>query len=808
MLGVSEATPLFTGLEQAQEKPRTRWFSDRGCLVEDGDERHVFVSGVLVSSFEVGDGFARDVVMVGLLAGGGQHVGRLARAFGVTETTVFNVRRKHAEGGLQALIRKRPTPPRKQPKLAPQQRRTLERHFDKGKRVSEVLEYAEQKFGIKRSTVYGVWRQWKARKSAEQAKTDVGAPAAEGQLELGESSREDEPKSERAVDGDEDRGTDASTSEPSMVMELPTEPADAQQAAEQAWDIEVACDIVDAPSNVSDVETGGAWEDVSADAAVQSTVSDDAQVVVEPESPVAQNDVPLEHGTTHHVQHVGTWLMLAGLMQLGFYDVVMRTVSAQRVSTRSLRLVLDALVMALALGERCVEGVRRLATPTSSVLLRATAAPSATWVRSVLGRAAKTFASVQEAMTMQYLATATLGEHAVFYVDNHMRPYAGKHALRRGWRMQDKRVLPGTSDYYVHDVDGRPVLRVTEPSHGHLTDFLRPLADKLRRALGEGVQIVLAFDRGGAFAETLAELRNAGIHFVTYERRPYPMLSPSVFEPDHAVKIGDEVYTIYEHRQRNLSKGRGRVRRIAVLTPKGTQINLLAISDLPAARLLEIMIGRWRQENGFKHGNERWGINNLDGRNVTDYAPDTVIPNPARRRLDHALRIARVREGDARRKLAELVDRTDVEAKRAKLEQELADALREQRDLLAQRPQAPKYIELANSELAGKLVHHVPEYKGLVDVVRIACANVESELAAMLAPLLPRPREAKKVLANLFAAPGSVRVSQRTIRVTLEPAATNGERQALTALVEQLDDAKLTLPGDPRQRRLRFQIAN
>lgn len=220
------------------------------------------------------------------------------------------------------------------------------------------------------------------------------------------------------------------------------------------------------------------------------------------------------------------------------------------------------------------------------------------------------------------------------------------------------------------------------------------------------------------------------------------------------------------------------------------------------------MIGRWQQENGFKHGNERWGINNLDGRSVTDYAPDTVIPNPARRRLDHALRIARVREGDARRKLAELVGRTDVEAKRAKLEQELDDALCEQRDLLAQRPQAPKYIELAKSELAGKLVHHVPEYKGLVDVVRIACANVESELAAMLAPLLPRPREAKKVLANLFAAPGSIRVSQRTIRVTLEPAASNGERQALTALVEQLDDAKLILPGDPRRRRLRFKIAN
>ncbi|NJM55156.1 MAG: hypothetical protein HC841_03860 [Verrucomicrobiae bacterium] len=219
------------------------------------------------------------------------------------------------------------------------------------------------------------------------------------------------------------------------------------------------------------------------------------------------------------------------------------------------------------------------------------------------------------------------------------------------------------------------------------------------------------------------------------------------------------------------------------------------------------MLGRWRQENGFKHGNERWGINNLDGRTTVGYAPDTVIPNPARRRLDHATRIARIREGDARRKLAELVEGANVDAKRAKLEQDLADALREQHDLLALRPRAPKHIMLADSELAGALVHHTPEYKGLIDAMRIACANVESELATTLAPSLSRPREAKKVLANLFAAPGSIRVSPRTIRVTLEPAATNGERQALTNLVEQLDDAKLVLPGDPQRRRLRFRIA-
>ncbi len=74
------------------------------------------------------------------------------------------------------------------------------------------------------------------------------------------------------------------------------------------------------------------------------------------------------------------------------------------------------------------------------------------------------------------------------------------------------------------------------------------------------------------------------------------------------MKVDGETYGIHETRLANLGKGRGRVRRIAVLTPEGYQINLLAIAEEKKERLLEVMLGRWIQENGFKHGNERWGI--------------------------------------------------------------------------------------------------------------------------------------------------------------------------------------------------------
>lgn len=753
----SEATaPMLPGLDSVRDGDRsTKWFSEVGCVVREGAERQVFVAGTLVCSFDEDDRLARNLVVVGLGESGG-HIGRLARAFEISEQTIRVLRKKHARGGATALVPQPKRPPRSKPKLNGRERRVIERRFELGKRPSELVAWVEEKYGVKRSTVYAIHRDWRARRAhtadAEEVTADEDIEAEQVPLAATESDADVE-----AAAGDDKEG---------RVVEV----------------------------EVASTHRGG--EGGLEDASGRGTER-------EPEPAVTVADARLEPGTTRNVQHVGTWLMLAMVMKLGLYEMVSRAATAKRIPLRGLRLALDATIAALSIGERSVEGVRRVATPTSGSLLRTKTAPSASWVRTVLGRVAGAHATIQEGMAKLYLAVAASRDVAVFYLDNHLRPYTGKFTVRKGWRMQDKRVMPGTTDYYVHDVDGRPVLRVSEPSHGHLTAFLRPIADKLRRALGGSTQIVLAFDRGGAYPATMAELRDAGIHFVTYERKPYALLPSAMFEPDEIVRVGKEVYTIYENRLANLGKGRGRVRRIAVLCPDARQINLLAVSELPAKTLLEIMLGRWKQENGFKYGDERWGINQLDGRRVEKYAPDTMIPNPARRRLDHALRIARRIEGDARCKLATLAD---DDSRRAKYEQQIDDAIADQQILLDQRPTMPKHVELRHSELANELVHHTHEYKGLLDIVRIACANAESDYAATLAPLLPRDKEAKKVLANLFTAPGDIRVAKTSIRVTLAPAATNGERKALEHFVAKLDDLHLTLPADPDRRRLRFRI--
>ncbi len=361
----------------------------------------------------------------------------------------------------------------------------------------------------------------------------------------------------------------------------------------------------------------------------------------------------------------------------------------------------------------------------------------------------------------------------------------------------------------MHDEEGCPLFRLATTSHDSLCAWLMPVVEFADLALGEEVKPVLVFDRGGAFPETMAELRDAGAEFVTYERKPYPQLGATEFTKSLAITLASQphrpiriAYT--EAPQKNLRAERGRVRRIALLTEEGEQVNLLAVSELPAETLIRGHLARWgRQENQLKYEGERWGINHLDGRRVEEYPPDALVPNPARRRIDRVLKLSHTAEGEAWRNF---VRAAPDDPERAQYERDARAAMERQAELMALRAKVPKVAPVSETPLAGKLRRHELGYKNVIDTIRVTLANLEADLAVMLAPRLDRPREVKKVLATLFAAPGTVRISSRAVTVSLMPAATESEHEALRAFLRDVTRMRLSLPGDPDRRRLRWVL--
>jgi hypothetical protein len=346
-------------------------------------------------------------------------------------------------------------------------------------------------------------------------------------------------------------------------------------------------------------------------------------------------------------------------------------------------------------------------------------------------------------------------------------------------------------------------------SHDSLCDWLMPVVDFARLSLGEQVTPVLVFDRGGSFPAMMAELRDAGAEFVTYERKPYAELPANDFpnsltittasHPAEPVRV-----SWAEAPDKNLRGGRGRVRRIALLTEDGRQVNVLAVSKLPAETLITRLMARWRaQENALKHQVERWGINHLDGRRVEVYPPDAVIPNPDRRRLERVLKLSHTAEGEAWRALARL-DKDDP--RREHVERDIAAAMERQKDIMAQRAFVPRMAKVSETKLAGKLRRHELGYKNVLDTLRTALANVEADLAVLLARHLDRPREAKKLLAALFAAPGTVKLTSRSLTVKLMPAGSAAEQAAYARFLDDVTRLNLSLPGDPDGLALRWML--
>jgi hypothetical protein len=161
-------------LPQDDAPHRIRWFSDNACVVDHGDRREVFVGGMLVGTFTREDVTSRNVLVVTLAGDPKTHLGKLAKAFGLSSDRVRELRRKFESKGMAALV----TPSRngRPAKVTPKKRAALEALFDEGLTIAEAQKKVR---GLAYSTVGHVHTGWKKKREAERAKQVADEERAE-----------------------------------------------------------------------------------------------------------------------------------------------------------------------------------------------------------------------------------------------------------------------------------------------------------------------------------------------------------------------------------------------------------------------------------------------------------------------------------------------------------------------------------------------------------------------------------------------------------------------------------------------------
>ncbi len=754
------------------------------------------MGGALLGAWHQGETAMRNVVLVHLSLDPRIVLEDLAKAFGLSSEMVRRIRRRASAEGVLAVMQEAKGG---RPGISPQLRQRMEASFEEGRTIDEVRRQLLGK--VSRSIVGRVHKAWK--------------DAATSRVPQAEPEQQMFPVVE-AIPTDaetEARGMDAPASMPALATET--------EAPKQ-----------EAPEAIGDGPQGSAQAPQESPAAVPPPAIRAPRPVSERKSREVKDEPPafeelvgsrarIEERlprSRRSVGNLGAWLLIALTARMGLYAAALELqVHAEPSIGGSLRVALDALVSALAIGQKRVEGVRRLATRSAGAGLLASYGPSATWVRRVLGGFAKASEKLHQRLSADWIREAHSrrgGGHAtVFYVDNHTRAYTGKHRLAWHWKMQLKRAVRGVTAYWLHDADGGPVTWLPALQQGSLVQYLPLLAQRLRGVLGKTSELLLVFDRGGAFPTSMRDLRalpEGEVKFLTYERGSYRKHGRVYFER-HGTKVElpnpdepDQPLRLWVlDAGMNLGQGRGRVRRLRVLMEDDNQVNILTSSTDDARWLVATMFKRWIQENAFKHGKERWGFDGLDGRRVLPYHDGTLIPNPYRRNLKSMREGSVEREAKLRRQMARL---KPGDPNRPQLKARLREEMDTQASLAASLQRAPEHIPIEQTHLHGKLVHHADEYKRLIDTVRIACARAESDLAARLRPHLSMPDEAKKVVENIFKAHGNIQVNDGSILISLDAAANSNELSAIRAALEEINALQLAHPGDPRRRPLRFTL--
>src|SRR5262249_47136126 len=400
------------------------------------------------------------------------------------------------------------------------------------------------------------------------------------------------------------------------------------------------------------------------------------------------------------------------------------------------------------------------------------------------------------------------------YVDGHVRAYHGHRTITsKAYVPRRHLAMPASTDYWINDRSGDPLLVITGEVDAALTKALPRLLGEVRDLVGER-RVTIVFDRGGWGPRVVATMIKDGFDLVTYRKGRCRRIHERRFIRRRAELDGRWVdYLLYDQPVGFL-KRKLRLRQVTRLCDDGHQTQVITSRwDLRDIEIAYRMFERWRQENFFKYMREEFLLDALIDYQIEPEDPTRTIPNPKRRTLDKAIRAARVDLAKLEREYgAAAADNAErrrptmrgFKIAHRRLGRQLRTARARVAQLFEQRCGLPKRVEVRDlNERA--MVKLATERKHLTDIIKMVAYQAESDLLALLRPHYARAdQEGRTLLHELFPTAGAIRACGSPLDTTLTPLTSPHRTRAAQALCEMLDQTATTFPGS--RLRMRFAV--
>lgn len=400
------------------------------------------------------------------------------------------------------------------------------------------------------------------------------------------------------------------------------------------------------------------------------------------------------------------------------------------------------------------------------------------------------------------------------YVDGHVRAYHGERTIAsRAYVARRHLAMPASTDYWINDRCGDPLLVITGEVNAALTRALPRILREVRDLVGQR-RVTIAFDRGGWSPKLFATMIKDGFDLMTYRTGRCRRINERRFVRRRAEVDGRLVDYLLHDQRVGLLKGKLRLRQVTRLCESGHQTQVITSRcDLRDVEVAYRMFERWRQENFFKYMREEFLLDALVDYQIEPEDSTRTIRNPERRALDKQIRVAGADLARLEREYGAAAA-GNAEQRRptmrgfkiahGRLGKQLRTARARVSQLFERRRDLPKRVEVR--DLSGPaVVKLATERKHLTDIIKMVAYQAESDLLALLRPHYARvDQEGRTLLHELFAAAGDVRVSDSQLHITLAPLSSPHRTRAAQALCEMLDQTATVFPGS--RLRIRFTV--
>jgi hypothetical protein len=474
--------------------------------------------------------------------------------------------------------------------------------------------------------------------------------------------------------------------------------------------------------------------------------------------------------------------------------------------------LLSAVSMCFALGAASIEQFKHLTAAAAGPLAGLAVLPDLRTIRPKLAA----IADGTDPVALQRLfASAMLAADPVlsgmYYVDDHFVPYTGAKPVAKGWNNKRGKAERGRADTHVTAHDGRAVCFATGEPSG-LTATLPLALAELKKAAGPGAEIMLGFDRGGAYAQVFRHCRDQQVHWVTYRRAP--LAAPAMLPVITTITTGGRRREITWAEETAQVKDYGQARQLTMFEHGQVALQILT-SDLDAcpAEILGWLKSRWREENFFKYASENYGIDKICDYIASIETKTKIIDNPARKKATAAVREAGKALAAAERELAALLADPAITAaaKNTRLiptAQKKITAARNKLDAAAAaRDTIPAKLPANVIDPDAKLALLRTRRRGLQMVLRLLAHNAEHWLSNHLNAYLRDDDEYRAITRQsiIRGLAGTIAYTPAAITVTLQPPGTPRVARALALLIDEINATPPSLPGD--QRPITYQLA-